>query len=49
MSEEINLIKEKSCGCIIIEDGKTLLINDNNNNWGFPKGHAEGNETEQET
>ena len=40
---------EISCGCIIIENEKVLLIYDNNNNWGFPKGHMEEGETEVET
>ena len=33
--------KEKSCGCIIIENEKVLLIKDTNGNWGFPKGQLE--------
>ena len=41
--------KEKSCGAIIINDGKVLLIHQNNDVWGFPKGHGEDNETEVET
>ena len=42
--------KEKSCGCIIINDNKVLLIYEKNRNfWGFPKGHVEKNETETET
>ena len=49
MDKELNLKKEKACGCIIIEDGKTLLVHDTNNNWGFPKGHVEAGETEIET
>ena len=40
---------EKSCGCIIIEDKKVLLIKQTNGIWGFPKGHVEKNETELET
>lgn len=40
---------EKSCGCIIIEDGKVLLVKQTQGHWGFPKGHVEGNETEVET
>jgi 8-oxo-dGTP pyrophosphatase MutT (NUDIX family) len=44
------LKKEKSCGCIIVNEGKVLLIYEKNRNfWGFPKGHVEGNETEEET
>ena len=42
-------MKEKSCGCIIIKDGKVLLIKHNVGHWGFPKGHIEENETEEET
>ena len=47
----MSLIKEKSCGCIIIKDNKVLLICEKrrNNFWGFPKGHIEHDETEVET
>ena len=38
---------EKSCGCIVIEDGKVLLIQQKNGHWGFPKGHIEDDETER--
>lgn len=41
--------KEKSCGCIIIEDNKVLLVKHNAGHWDFPKGHVEKNETEEET
>ena len=41
--------KEKACGCIIIEDNKVLLIQQNEGHWGFPKGHVEYGETEIET
>ena len=44
-----NLKKEKSCGCVIIEDEKVLLIKQVQGNWGFPKGHMEVGETEVET
>ena len=44
-----NLKKEKSCGCIIIEKDKVLLIQQIEGHWGFPKGHVEVNETEIET
>ena len=44
---------EKSCGIIpfINKDGKTkvLLIKQNNGVIGFPKGHVEPNETEEQT
>lgn len=41
--------KEKCCGCIIIKDGKVLLVQENEGHWGLPKGHVEENETEIET
>ncbi len=44
-----NSKKEKSCGCIIIEKNKVLLIQQTEGHWGFPKGHVENNETEIET
>lgn len=40
---------EKSCGCIIIENNKVLVIKQTNGIWGFPKGHVEGDETEIQT
>ena len=40
---------EKSCGAIIIKNDKVLLIQQTQGHWGFPKGHVEGNETEEET
>lgn len=41
--------KEKSCGSIVFWDDKILLVKHNLGHWDFPKGHVEGNETEQET
>ena len=41
--------KEKSCGAIIINDNKVLMIQQNDGVIGFPKGHTENNETEIET
>lgn len=41
--------KEKSCGAIIIKNKKVLLIQQNDGFWGFPKGHVEQNETEEQT
>ena len=42
--------KEKSCGCIIMENNKVLLVYEKNRNfWGFPKGHVEEGENELET
>ena len=31
---------EKSCGAIIIDDDKVLLIKQGNGDWGFPKGQS---------
>lgn len=42
-------IKEKSCGCIIVKDGKVLLIEQVSGHWGFPKGHVEHDEEEEQT
>lgn len=41
--------KEKACGCIIINDNKVLMVYQNNGLVGFPKGHVENDETEEET
>lgn len=41
--------KEKSCGCIVINNNKVLLVKHRKGHWDFPKGHIEGNETEEET
>jgi 8-oxo-dGTP pyrophosphatase MutT (NUDIX family) len=41
--------KEKSCGCIIMDRGKVLLVQETEGHWGFPKGHVEAGETEFET
>ena len=45
------LRKEKSCGCIIIDGNKNVLLiyEKNRNFWGFPKGHVELEENEIET
>lgn len=40
---------EKSCGTIIVNEGKVLIIEQSSGFYGFPKGHVEGNETEVET
>lgn len=43
-------IEEKSCGCIIFDENKNvLLIKENIGDWGFPKGHVEHDETEEDT
>lgn len=48
------MLKERSCGAIvwnvINEKFQVLLIkHKNGGHWGFPKGHVEKNETDQET
>ena len=43
------MIKEKSCGTIIIDDDKVLIIKQKQGFYGFPKGHMEKNETEVKT
>lgn len=40
---------EKACGCIVFDNNKVLLIKHNKGHWSFPKGHVEGNETEEQT
>lgn len=42
--------REKSCGCIVMNDKKeVLLIHHNAGHWDFPKGHIEEGETEVQT
>ena len=42
--------KEKSCGCIVINNkNEVLLIHHNAGHWDFPKGHMEEGETEVQT
>ena len=43
------IIEEKACGCIISENNKILLIRQISGMWGFPKGHVEEGETEEQT
>lgn len=33
--------KEKSCGCIVIDKDKVLLVKQNDGHTAFPKGHVE--------
>ena len=41
---------EKSCGCIVMNDKKEiLLVQSINGHWGMPKGHIEEGETEVQT
>lgn len=41
--------KEKSCGIIVFDNNKVLLIKHKLGHIGFPKGHVEKDETEEET
>ena len=45
----MNMKYEKSCGAIVLNEGKILLIQQSAGHWGFPKGHVEDGETEVET
>lgn len=40
---------EKSCGIIIINNGSILLLHYPSGHWDFPKGHVDGDETEEQT
>ena len=40
---------EKSCGAIIFDGDKVLILQQTAGHWGFPKGHVEDGETEVET
>lgn len=42
-------VEEKACGCIIVQNDKILLIRQMSGMWGFPKGHVEEGETEEQT
>ena len=35
------MMKEKSCGAVVINNGQVLLIQSNEGIYGFPKGHME--------
>lgn len=41
--------KEKSCGILVFDDDKVLVVFHNLGHYGFPKGHVEKGETEEET
>ena len=43
------MVKEKSCGIIVFDDDKVLLIKHNGGHISFPKGHVEDGETPKET
>ena len=40
---------EKSCGAIIFNENKVLVVKQTSGFYGFPKGHVEIGETEKET
>ena len=40
---------EKSCGAVIFDENKILIIQQSAGHWGFPKGHVEEGETEIQT
>lgn len=42
--------QEKSCGCIVMNEKKEiLLVHHNKEHWDLPKGHVEEGETEEQT
>lgn len=41
--------REKSCGAIVIDNDKVLIIKQKLGHFSFPKGHVEEGETEAET
>ena len=43
------MMYEKSCGAVIFDGDKVLVIQQVSGHWGFPKGHVEDGETEIET
>ncbi len=46
------MVKEKSVGAVLFrknEKPEFLLLHYNAGHWGFPKGHVEGNETDEQT
>lgn len=40
---------EKSCGCVVFNNDKVLIVKSLSGVYGFPKGHVEKSETEVET
>ncbi|MBP6884049.1 MAG: NUDIX domain-containing protein [Candidatus Pacebacteria bacterium] len=42
------ITERRSYGVIPVHNGKFLLLKQNKGHWGFPKGHKEGNETDEE-
>lgn len=42
-------MKEQSCGVVLENKGKYLLLHYESGHWDFPKGHVEAYETEEQT
>jgi 8-oxo-dGTP pyrophosphatase MutT (NUDIX family) len=42
------ITEDRSYGVIVVHNDKFLLLQQNKGHWGFPKGHKEGSETDQE-
>ena len=40
---------EKSCGIIVVNQDRVLLLHYPSGHWDFPKGHVDGEEQEEET
>ena len=43
------IIKERSCGIVVFDNDKVLLIKHNKGHISFPKGHVEVGESDEET
>lgn len=44
------MIQEKACGIIVFDEkNRVLIVKHNKGHYGFPKGHVEENESEEET
>ena len=43
------MVKERSCGIVVFDEDKVLLIKHNGGHISFPKGHVEDGETSKET
>lgn len=41
--------EDKSYGVVAVHDNRFLILRQNRGHWGFPKGHKEGNETDEES
>ncbi len=43
------ITEDRSYGIIAVHNDRFLLLKQNKGHWGFPKGHKESNETDQES